>query len=107
MEVTLSEIQIVPIKPRNGLLAFASFVLNNAFYVGDIAIYCRLNQEGYRLAYPIKILPNGAKINCFHPINRQSAQAIEEKVIKVYLEFIQKAMTRKGVSQDEQFREFN
>jgi len=107
MEVNLSEIQIVPVKPRSGLLAFASFVLNNAFYVGDIAIYSRLDGEGYRLAYPIKILTNGAKINCFHPINRQSAQAIEEQVIKVYLGFIQKATTRKGVSQDEEFREFS
>ena len=100
MEINLSEIQIIPIKPRNGLLAFVSFVLNNSFYIGDVAIYSRLNQEGYRLVYPIKVLPNGVKINCFHPINRQAAQAIEEQVIKAFLELAEKATMRKGAYQD-------
>jgi stage V sporulation protein G len=91
MQIILSEIQILPIKPHNGLLAFCSFIINDSFYVADVAIYSRLNANGYRLAYPIKVLHNGVKINCFHPINRQVAQEIEEQVIKKYLELIKKA----------------
>lgn len=100
MQIILSEIQILPVKPHNGLLAFCSFVINNSFYVGDVAIYSRLDYSGYRLAYPIKILSNGAKINCFHPINREVAKAIEEQIINAFLELIQKTTIKKGVSQD-------
>ena len=90
MEINISEIQIIPVKPRNGLLAFVSFVINKALYVGDVAIYSRLDGKGYRLSYPIKVLSNGAKINCFHPINREIATSSEEQVIKVFLELTRK-----------------
>jgi len=66
MEAKLSEIQIIPVKPHNGLLAFVSFVINSSFFVGDAAIYSRLDGQGFRLAYSTKVLVNGLKINCFH-----------------------------------------
>jgi len=97
IEIILSEIQIIPIKPRNGLLAFVSFVINNSFFVGDIALYSLLNKEGYRLSYPIKVLKNGLKVNCFHPINNQVAETIETQVVDAYLKLIEKAKTKKGV----------
>ncbi len=96
MEIKLSEIQIIPVKPHNGLVGFCSFVLSESFYISDVAIYSRLNQEGYRLVYPIKVLSNGLKINCFYPINKQIGRLIEEEVIKAYLKLIEKAMIRKG-----------
>ena len=101
MEITLSEIEIIPVKPHNGLVAFSGFVLNKSFYIGDVAIFSRLDQEGYRLVYPIKVLPNGLKINCFYPINREVGQLIEEAVIKAYLSLIEKVTTRKGQSHEE------
>lgn len=107
MEINLSEIEIVPIKPRIGLLAFVSFVLNNSFYIGDVAIYSRLNQDGYRLVYPVKVLQNGLRVNCFHPINQQVAQAIERQIIDKFLELIEKAKIKKGVSQDEEHKRFS
>lgn len=90
-EINLSEIEIIPIKPRNGLLAFASFVLNNSFYVGSVAIYSKFSESGYRLVYPEKVLANGFKISCFHPINNQVAKQIEEKIFEVYESLIEKA----------------
>lgn len=89
-EIAISEIQIIPIKPHNGLLAFVSFVLNNSFYVGDIALYSRLDGTGYRLVYPIKILPNGLKINCFHPINYKTTQIIEEQITNKFIKLLKK-----------------
>ena len=62
----ISEIQITPIKPHNGLVAFASIIINQQFYVGDIAIYSSPStDDGFRLVYPCKVLPNGKKINSF------------------------------------------
>lgn len=106
MEITLSKIQILSVKPRQGLLAFCSFVLNGSFYIGDVAIYSRLNQEGFRLIYPSKVLSNGLKINCFYPINRDAVCLIEALVIKAYLDLLEKALTKKGQSHDAEITEY-
>lgn len=75
----ISEIQIVPIKPRDGLVAFVSFVLDKNLYLGSIGIITR-PQGSYRLTYPTKKV--GIKdINIFHPINKTFAEAIEKEVL--------------------------
>jgi len=87
----ISEIQILPVKPRDGLIAFVSCVLNDQFFIGNIAVYTSpSNAEGYRLVYPSKILPNGKSISCIHPINRVTGDEIQKVVIKKYEEFIEK-----------------
>jgi len=80
----ISEIQIIPIKPTNGLVGFASFVLNNSFYCGSVGIFTRPNGD-LRLTYPTKKV--GAKnINIFYPINREMADSIEKEVIQKFNE---------------------
>jgi len=75
----ITEIQIIPIKPKDGIVAFASFVLNRGLYLGSVAIMTKPT-GGYRLVYPTKKL--GAKgINIFHPINRDFAQTVEQAVL--------------------------
>ncbi len=76
----MSEIQIVPIKPRDGLVAFASFVLSGALYIGDVGIHVRPTGE-YRLVYPARTLPNGKVISAVHPIDRPTADAIQQAVV--------------------------
>jgi stage V sporulation protein G len=78
----ISEIQIIPIKPNNGLVGFASFVFDNCFYFSSIGIYTR-PQGGYRLTYPTRKTPNGS-LQVFNPINREVANAIELAVISKY-----------------------
>ena len=56
----ISEVNIILIKPRNGLIGFASLVVNDALYLGSIGIHQKLNGNGYRLTYPTK--KTGAKI---------------------------------------------
>ena len=75
----LSEIEIVPVKPKDGLVAFASFTL-----CGIVAIITR-PCGGYRLVYPTKKIGNRA-ISIFYPITRKVGSAIEEEVIKKYEE---------------------
>ena len=84
-KLELNEIQIIPVKPQNGLVAFASCVINNQFYIGNIAIYTLPASSGnYRLVYPTKVLPNGKQINCFHPINRETGDAIKKEISDKY-----------------------
>jgi len=89
-EIAITEIQIIPVKPKDGLVAFASCVINDQFYVGDVAIYTRPNGQNYRLVYPCKVLPNGKKVNCFHPINRESADQLTKEIVRAYLNLTEK-----------------
>ena len=83
----VSEIQIIQVKPKDGLIAFTSCVINNQFYLGNIAIYTSPSSpDGFRLVYPLKILPTGKQINCVHPINRETGNAIKKAIINKYLE---------------------
>ena len=78
----ISGIQVIPVKPNEGLIGFASFVLDDKYYVSSVAIYTRLDGSGgYRLVYPTKKV--GEKnINIFHPINQEIGEIIEQEVIK-------------------------
>ena len=84
----LSEIQIIPIKPQNGLVAFASFVLDGSLYLGSIGIVTR-PQGGYRLVYPTKKVAE-KNLNIFYPINREFALAIENEVVKQFEDVMKK-----------------
>lgn len=76
----ISEVQIIPIKPKDGLVGFASFVYDESFYFGSIGIYTR-PEGGYRLTYPTRPSPNG-NFNIFHPINRTIADDVEKVIIE-------------------------
>ena len=75
----ITEIQIIPIKPREGLVAFASVVLENRLYLGFIGVYTRIDGTGYRITYPTKKIGN-KDINIYHPINKETSKAIEEAI---------------------------
>lgn len=78
----ISEINIIPIKPKEGLMAIASCVINKEFYVGSIGIYTKL-KGGYRLTYPNK-KSGSSTINIFHPISKELGDAIENAIIQEY-----------------------
>lgn len=86
--IKISEIQIIPIKPQEGLVGFASFVLNENLYLGSIGIITRL-EGGYRLVYPTKKV-GVRNINIFHPINKEFAQSIEKEVIGKFEDVMKK-----------------
>jgi DNA-binding cell septation regulator SpoVG len=89
--VIIDELQVVPVKPQNGLIAFASCVWDNSLYLGNIGVYTSPSREdGYRLTYPHITLPNGKKINAFYPISKQAGNSIQEAIIKKYEEVTMK-----------------
>lgn len=77
----ITEVQIIPIKPKDGLVAFASVVVENSLYLGSIGVYKRLNGSGYRITYPTKKIGN-KNINIYHPINRKIGKAIESAILE-------------------------
>lgn len=75
----ITEVNLTPVKPTGGLVAFASCVIDDCLYVGSLGIHKRLDGKGYRLTYPTKKL-GGHQLNYYHPINREAGAAIEQAV---------------------------
>lgn len=75
----INEINISLIKPRDGLIGFASIVVDNALYMGSIGIHQKLSGNGYRLTYPTK-QAGMQETDIFYPINGLAGKAIETAI---------------------------
>lgn len=84
MNHKITEIQIIPIKPTNGLVGFASIIVDETLFLGSIGIFTR-PMGGYRLLYPTKKLGT-QDINIFYPINKQFGQEVENLISQKYEE---------------------
>ena len=89
----ITEIQIIPIKPNNGLVAFASVVVDSNLYLGSIGIHSRIDGSGYRLTYPTKPI-GGKDLNIYHPINKNASEALEQAIISKYKEVMKEKNDR-------------
>lgn len=80
---SISEVHFTRVRPRDGLIGFASFVINNAFAVSGVGIHTRPDGSGIRLLYPAKKFHDGSDIKYFHPINRDIGAVVEAAVYVV------------------------
>ena len=77
--MTINKIEIIPIKPQKGLIAFASIEINNHFYFGSIGIHKKLDGSGYRVTYPTKKVGE-QNITICHPTCHELSKEIEEAI---------------------------
>ena len=84
----ISEVQIEFIKPNNGIIAFASLVIDGNLYLSSVAIHKKLQSEEYRITYPSK-----GSFSIFYPINKTTSKQIEEAIFKK----LKEVMSRKNV----------
>ena len=82
MPPLVSNVQIIPVHPKDGLVAFANFVIYEAIGCTSVAIITR-PFGGYRLVYPTKKV-GSQTVSIFYPLNRNVGSAIEQEVIKHY-----------------------
>lgn len=75
----VSELQVTPVKPVNGLVGFASLVLDGSLYLGSIAIHTRLDGRGHRITYPTKKIGE-RQLNIYHPVNKEMGELIERSI---------------------------
>lgn len=89
-KLEISEVDLIPLKKsREGLVSFASCVLNNQFYIGNIAIYTSpSSKDGFRLVFPNKKLASGQVVDCCHPISKQAGELVSTAIIKKYVELM-------------------
>ncbi len=80
----ISKIQIKRVMPNEGLVGFASCILEDALYLGNIAIFTRLNDKSkIRLVFPIKEIED-KKISVFHPLTSDMYYKLEEAITKEF-----------------------
>ena len=89
-QVDISEVQIVPIRPKDGLVGFASCLFNHQLSLNNIGIYLRPDGQTIRLVYPETVLPNAKRLNTYFPINRETGEAIREAISRKYEELTSK-----------------
>lgn len=77
----ISDVTISIVTPRDGLIAFASIVLEGGFYVGGIAVHEKLDGTGYRLTYPTRKAASQT-FNICHPITREASKVIERAIFQ-------------------------
>ncbi len=80
----ISEVSVTPVRPKNTLVAFCSFVYRKEFYLGDIALHIDLSGDGYRLAYPEKTLFNGTRCQIIFPLSSNIGDAIKNVIVTKY-----------------------
>lgn len=89
-ELIISEIQLQPIRSKDGLVAFASCVVNNQFYIGSIAIYTSPSSpDGFRLVYASRLLSNGTKLPIVYPVNQKTGFTVQKVIVEEYLKLME------------------
>ena len=77
----ISDIQITPIKPRNGLVAFVSCVVDDSFYLGSIGLHQKRSGEGYRITFPTRKIAN-TNISVYNPTSVEVTQQLLNEISK-------------------------
>ena len=77
----VSKVEVVAVRPNQGLVGFASVELDGQLLLNSIGIHSRRDGGGYRLTYPTRP-GGGAVITVFHPINPDLSREIEAQVFE-------------------------
>ncbi len=78
---TVTETQIFPLRPRdNGLIAFASALVDGKFSINSIAVRTTASGD-LKLLFPSKRLPNGKDVQVFYPITAEGYEAIRGAIL--------------------------
>lgn len=85
----ITEIKIEIVKPNEGLVGFASLIIDDSIYLSGIAIYKKINGEDLRLLYPKK-----SGFDIWHPINKIASKLIEDAIFSKFKDVMSKVYDR-------------
>lgn len=77
----IERVEIVPVRPSNGLIGFAHLFLEEGLFLGSIGIFKKLNDGEFRLTYPNRKVGD-AEITIFHPITKECSRRFEETIFE-------------------------
>ena len=73
MQVT--EVDVAFVKPKDGLIALATVVLDDQLYLSGIEIHSKLVGSGYRLIYPTRRLARLSSVCSIRPASRLGSRS--------------------------------
>jgi DNA-binding cell septation regulator SpoVG len=73
------KVELLPIKPQNGLMAFACVEIDHQFYVSSIGVHKRRDGTGYRITYPTRKVGEQNQ-TIFHPTEPSLSKEIEQAI---------------------------
>lgn len=79
---TVSDVQLRFVEDgKDGLLAWASCVIDGAVYLNNIAV--RRGKDGrLMLTYPAKITAAGSRYYLFNPISKEASTILEDAILR-------------------------
>jgi len=83
----VEEVEFVPIKPREGLIGFASCLVDRRFYFAGIGVHTVLNGEGLRITYPTRKVGD-TNIPLYHPVNAEVGDTIRKAITRKVKELL-------------------
>jgi DNA-binding cell septation regulator SpoVG len=93
--MVVSEVNITPVKPTDGLIAFASCVIDEQLYIGSLGVHQRLDGTGYRITYPTKKV-GSRQLNYYHPITKDAGRVIEQAITAKCVELFERSDEQYG-----------
>ena len=79
MEIT--EVKVFPVRDKK-LRAFVSIVLDGSFMVNDIKVI--QGKDGFFISMPSRRKKNGRFKDIAHPLNQETRQVLEDRIIAEY-----------------------
>ena len=95
MEIT--DVRIFPVN-QDKLRAFVSIVLDNCFVIGDIKVIN--GSSGLFISMPSKRRKDGTFRDIAHPLNTETRQAMEERIIRCYQEMVTDPEQRRALESE-------
>ncbi|MBM3196268.1 MAG: hypothetical protein FJZ62_05940 [Chlamydiae bacterium] len=77
--MSITKVEIIPIRPQNGMVGFASVEIEGQFYVSSIGVHKRRDGTGYRITYPTRKVGQ-QDLTIFHPTEPSLSKEIEQAI---------------------------
>jgi stage V sporulation protein G len=77
--MSITKVELLPIKPQKGLMAFACVEIDNQFYISSIGVHKRRDGRGYRITYPTRKVGE-QNLTIFHPTEPSLSKEIERAI---------------------------
>lgn len=81
-QMKIKKVEVVPVKPNNGLVRFANLLFEEGLFLGSFGIFKKLDGSGFRLTYPNRKIGE-MEITIFHPITKECSRNFEEHIFDV------------------------
>ena len=84
----VDNIEIMPVLPKDGLIAFCNATYRDEIALNGIAIHTNLSRGGFRLVFPNKHLANGKMVQLFYPLDKEIMGELEDAIFGKYAELL-------------------